>query len=144
MREALDAIEAARLANGPSDGRHHLAHLQVVDPAEYPRFEELGVGANIQPYWACNDAQMVELTLPFLPPERRALQYPFRSLRRPAPGSSGGSDWTVSTPNVMAEIEVAVNRISPEKRAARTLPAGRGARASMTRPRLHSRTAAHG
>ena len=25
-------------ANGPSDGRHHLAHLQVVDPADYPRF----------------------------------------------------------------------------------------------------------
>ena len=124
VREALDAIEAAQQANGPSDGRHHLAHLQVVDPAEYPRFKALGVAANIQPYWACNDAQMIDLTLPFLPAERGALQYPFRSLHAAGARLVGGSDWTVSTPNVLAEIEVAVNRISPEQRdAAPLLPA---------------------
>ena len=38
VREALDAIEAARAANGPTDGRHHLAHLQVVHPDDVPRF----------------------------------------------------------------------------------------------------------
>jgi predicted amidohydrolase YtcJ len=90
----------------------------VVDPAEYPRFRALGVAANIQPYWACNDPQMIELTLPFLPVERGALQYPFRSLHAAGARLVGGSDWTVSTPNVMAEIEVAVNRISPEQRDA--------------------------
>jgi hypothetical protein len=118
VREALDAIEAARAANGVSDGRHHLAHLQVVDPADYARFAQLGVGANIQPYWACNDAQMIELTLPFLPAERRDLQYPFHSLEAAGARLVGGSDWSVSTPNVMAEVEVAVNRISPERRDA--------------------------
>jgi len=118
VREALDAIGAARRANGPSGGRHHLAHLQVVDPADLPRFKQLDVSANIQPYWACNDAQMVELTLPFLAPGRATLQYPFRSLEAAGARLVGGSDWTVSTPNVMAEIEVAVNRISPENRAA--------------------------
>jgi predicted amidohydrolase YtcJ len=124
VREALDAIGAARVANGPSDGRHHLAHLQVVDPADYPRFAELGVGANIQPYWACNDAQMIELTLPFLPQGRRGLQYPFRSLQAAGARLVGGSDWSVSTPNVMAEVEVAVNRVSPERRDAQPfLPA---------------------
>ena len=118
VREALDAIEAARNANGPSDGRHHIAHLQVVDPTELPRFARLGVAANIQPYWACRDSQMVELTLPFLPPERAALQYPFRSLQEAGATLVGGSDWSVSTPNVMAEVEVAVNRVSPEERSA--------------------------
>ena len=121
VREALDAIEAAQQANGRSDGRHHLAHLQVVDPAEYPRFKALGVAANIQPYWACNDSQMIELTLPFLPAGRGALQYPFRSLHAAGARLVGGSDWTVSTPNVLAEIEVAVNRISPEQRDAQPL-----------------------
>jgi predicted amidohydrolase YtcJ len=121
VREALDAIEAAQQANGPSDGRHHIAHLQVVDPAEYARFRQLDVTANIQPYWACNDPQMLELTLPFLPAERGALQYPFRSLQAAGARLAGGSDWTVSTPNVLAEIEVAVNRISPEARAAEPL-----------------------
>jgi predicted amidohydrolase YtcJ len=118
VREALDAIQAARLTNGPSDGRHHLAHLQIVDPADYPRFRKLGVAANIQPYWACNDPQMVKLTLPFLPADRGALQYPFKSLHSAGARLVGGSDWTVSTPNVMAEIEVAVNRIGPEAREA--------------------------
>jgi predicted amidohydrolase YtcJ len=118
VREALDAVEAARLANGPSGGRPHLAHLQVVDQADMPRFKALGAAANIQPYWACNDEQMVDLTLPFLAPERAALQYPFASLRRAGARLVGGSDWSVSTPDVMAEIEVAVNRISPEDRSA--------------------------
>ena len=116
VREALDAIEAARAANGPSDNRHHLAHLQVVDPADIPRFRTLGAAANMQPYWACHDAQMDDLTLPYLAPERAALQYPFRTIHRSGAVLVGGSDWSVSTPNVMAELEVAVSRVSPEQR----------------------------
>lgn len=117
VREALDALEAARAANGPTDGRHHLAHLQIVDPADWPRFRQLNATANIQPFWACHDGQMVDLTLPYLAPERAALQYPFRSLQQAGARLAGGSDWTVSTPNVLAEAEVAVNRISPEDRS---------------------------
>ena len=116
VREALDAIEAARAANGPSDNRHHLAHLQVVDPADIPRFRTLGAAANMQPYWACHDAQMDDLTLPYLAPERAALQYPFRTIHRSGAVLVGGSDWSVSTPNVLAELEVAVSRVSPEAR----------------------------
>ncbi len=118
VRAGLDAVEIARTTNGPSDRRHHLAHLQVVDPADIARFRPLGAVANIQPYWACNDRQMTELTLPFLPPERASLQYPFRSLRRAGAVLAGGSDWTVSTPNVLMEVETAVNRAFPEDRAA--------------------------
>lgn len=118
VREALDAIEAARTANGPADRRHHLAHLQVVDPADVRRFAPLGAVANIQPLWACNDAQMVDLTLPFLPSDRARLQYPFASLARCGARLAGGSDWTVSTPNVLMEVETAVRRVSPEDRAA--------------------------
>jgi predicted amidohydrolase YtcJ len=116
VRQALDAVESARRANGMTDMRPHLAHLQVVDPADWSRFRELDAGANIQPYWACNDDQMTDLTLPFLAPERAALQYPIASMHRAGARLVGGSDWTVSTPNVMAEVEVAVTRISPEER----------------------------
>jgi predicted amidohydrolase YtcJ len=116
VREALDALDAARAANGKTDGRHHLAHLQVVDPADYGRFADLDATANIQPFWACYDAQMSVLTLPYLPVERSALQYPFRSLQRAGARLAGGSDWTVSTPNVLAEVEVAVTRVSHEDR----------------------------
>ena len=116
VRQGLDAVEAARRANGMTDTRPHLAHLQLVDPADWPRFAALGAGANIQPLWARNEAQMSELTIPFLPPERATLQYPFASLKRAGARLVGGSDWMVSTPNIMQQIEVAVRRVDPDHR----------------------------
>ena len=82
VREALDAIESARASNGISDNRHHISHLQIVHPDDVPRFKALDVVANAQPLWACNDPQMLELTVPFLEPERLAWMYPFGSLVR--------------------------------------------------------------
>jgi predicted amidohydrolase YtcJ len=61
---------------------------------------------------------MDELTIPFLGPERTRWQYPFRSLLRSGARLAMGSDWGVSTPNPLEEIEVAVNRVYPESRAA--------------------------
>ncbi|HYT30758.1 MAG TPA: amidohydrolase, partial [Actinomycetota bacterium] len=116
VREALDAVEAARDANGPWDARHHIAHIQLIHPDDLPRFASLGVVANAQPLWACNEPQMVELTIPFLGPERAARQYPFASLVRAGATLAAGSDWPVSSPNPLLEIEVAVNRIDPQDR----------------------------
>lgn len=113
VREVLDAVEAARAANGASDNRHCAAHIQVVHPDDVARFRSAGLVANGQPLWACNEPQMVELTLPFLGPERSAWQYPFASLVRSGSRLCFGSDWPVSTPDVMAQIHVAVNRTEP-------------------------------
>ncbi len=110
VREALDAIAAARHANGPTQGRHHIAHIQVVHPEDVPRFRDLAVLANCQPLWASNEPQMTELTLPFLGPERSAWQYPFGSLARSGAQLCFGSDWPVSSPNPMWEMHTAVNR----------------------------------
>ena len=117
-RDALDAVEAARAANGPSDHRHHVAHLQIVHPDDVPRFGALGVIANIQPLWACNDPQMSELTLPRLGEERMGWQYPFGDLARTGATLAAGSDWPVSTPNPLLEMEVAVTRVDPGERDA--------------------------
>lgn len=117
VREALDAVEAARKANGPG-GRHHLAHLQVVHPDDIRRFRQLGATANIQPLWATHETQMDELTIPFLGDERAAWQYPFGSLSRAGATIAAGSDWSVSTPDVMLGIHTAVNRIEPGLSAA--------------------------
>ncbi|MGW2824538.1 amidohydrolase [Streptomyces sp. NPDC001443] len=113
VRDALDAIEAARAANGPSDTRPHLAHLQVVHPDDVPRFARLGATANIQPLWAAHEPQMDELTIPFLGPERAAWQYPFGSLLRSGATLAAGSDWPVSSPDPLQGVHVAVNRVQP-------------------------------
>lgn len=117
VRNALDAIEQARRANGHSDNRHHIAHIQLVHPADIPRFRELDVVANCQPYWAQTEPQMDELTVPFLGRERADLQYPFGDLQRSGAVLAMGSDWSVTTANPLEEIEVAVTRIDPENRA---------------------------
>ena len=113
VRDALDAIEAARAANGPSDTRPHLAHLQVVHPDDVPRFARLGAIANIQPLWAAHDPQMDELTIPFLGPQRATWQYPFGALLRSGARLAAGSDWPVSSPDPLQGIHVAVNRVAP-------------------------------
>lgn len=114
VREALDAVEAARAAHGPNDARHHLAHLQVIHPDDIGRFRTLGATANMQPLWAAHEPQMDELTIPFLGPERSAWQYPFGDLLRAGATLAAGSDWPVSSPDPIQGIHVAVNRRPPE------------------------------
>jgi predicted amidohydrolase YtcJ len=116
VRLALDAVEAARSANGMTDHRHHIAHLEVVNPSDVPRFAPLGVAANIQPLWASDDDQMRTLRVPLLGPDRAEWQYPFASLLRAGATLAGGSDWTVTSANPLLEIEVAVNRVDPDTR----------------------------
>jgi hypothetical protein len=110
VRESLDAIEAARTANGDNDLRHTLAHIQVVHPDDVPRFAELGVVANMQPLWARHEDQMDLLTIPFLGRRRAAWQYPFGSLQRAGAALASGSDWPVSTANPLEIIHTSVNR----------------------------------
>jgi predicted amidohydrolase YtcJ len=113
VRNSLDAVEAALRANGASDRRHHVAHLQVVHPDDVPRFAALGVVANCQALWAQSDAQMEELTIPFLGPDRGGFQYPFESIRRAGARLCMGSDWSVSSADPLEQLEVAVNRVGP-------------------------------
>jgi predicted amidohydrolase YtcJ len=116
VRSALDAIEAARRANPSSEQRHHLAHVQLIHPADLPRFAALGTVATIQPIWACHEPTMDQRTISFLGPERSAWQYPFASLLRHGARLAAGSDWPVSSANPLLEIEVATTRIDEAER----------------------------
>lgn len=122
VREALDAIEAARTKNGPGDRRHCVAHIEIVHPDDVARFAELGVVANCQPLWACREPQLNELTLPFLGVERAEWLYPFESIRRAGARLCFGSDWPVSTPDVLAQLHVAVTRTPPPDPGAAPAP----------------------
>ncbi len=117
VRMCLDAVEAARAANPLSDNRHHIAHLQVVQASDVPRFRALGVTANLQTYWAQSEPQMDELTIPVLGADRAALQYPFASLHRSGAMLAMGSDWGVTTANPLEQLEVALTRVDPANRA---------------------------
>jgi predicted amidohydrolase YtcJ len=119
VREALDAVAAARRANGMTDTRPTIAHIQVIHPDDIGRFRALGVVANAQPYWACHEDQMDTLTIPRLGAERAARQYPFGSLLAAGATLAMGSDWAVSTANPLLEMEIAVTRVSDLQRGER-------------------------
>ena len=112
VRASLDAVEAARRANGPSDTRPHIAHIQVIHPDDIPRFRTLDVAANAQPLWAAHESQMDVLTIPFIG-DRWRWQYPFRSLKAAGAVVAMGSDWSVSSANPIWEMHMAVERRPP-------------------------------
>ncbi len=122
IRTALDAVEAARSANADWDRRPVITHVQLVDPADLPRFSELGVIANFQALWAQRDDLMDVLTAPRIGPQRTDRQYPMARLLRGTaehPGRatlSTGSDWPVSTNAPMEILRVAVTRETVEGR----------------------------
>lgn len=115
VRQALDVLAHVRAVNGARDSRHHLAHLQVVHPADISRFAGLGAVANMQPLWASHEEQMDVLTIPFLGERRAAWQYPFGSLQRAGARLAGGSDWPVSSGDPLQMIHTAVNRSGFER-----------------------------
>jgi len=107
---ALDALAAVPEAQR-INGRHHIAHLQFINPADLERFAKLGVTGNFQPLWACKDDQNDKLTLPFVGLERANWQYRIASLLRAGTRVAFGSDWPVSSADPLQELHVAVNRM---------------------------------
>jgi len=113
VREALDAFAAARAANGVRDSRHQIAHLEMIDTLDVPRFAQLGVLANFQALWAFRDSYVRDLTEPVLGPERSSRLYPLGAVARAGGTIVGGSDWNVSSMNPLEAIQVGVTRRDP-------------------------------
>ncbi|MGN6088029.1 MAG: amidohydrolase [Actinomycetales bacterium] len=114
VRAALDAIERATAGRDPRETRPVIAHTQLVQPADLPRFAALGVIANFEPLWTQTDDSMTELTMPRLGARRSAWQYPMGSLVRSGARLSFGSDWPVSSPDPVAGLRVAISRTTPD------------------------------
>lgn len=102
VHHALDALEAARKANGNTSGRHHIAHLFDIAAADLPRFQQLGVTANLQGAWS-SDAPPVEY-FPRVGHDHHSAErlYPFGQLERAGAQLCAGSDWPVSTADPLA------------------------------------------
>lgn len=115
IRFALNAAENAQKENGIHDARTSLAHIQLIDPADVPRFGQLRVIPVFQPLWAYEDSYIRDLTIPKLGPERMRWNYPMRSVAQHGAMMAMGSDWSVSSVNPLDGIEVSVTRRDPEE-----------------------------
>jgi predicted amidohydrolase YtcJ len=112
VRETLDVFEKARAAG--SKQLFSIAHLQLVDPADLPRFAKLEVAASLQLLWAQPDNYSIDALTPWIGAERLARQYPARSLAAAGATIAGGSDWDVTSFNPFEAMATAMSRRNPE------------------------------
>ncbi|WP_318217321.1 amidohydrolase [Streptomyces sp. SCL15-6] len=111
IRTVLDAVARARGTNGPRDARHQVVHVECCDPADVPRFAELGVVACMQPrHCAPEIAGPGQDWARNVGPARWHKAWPMRSLHRAGATLAFSSDWNVAEMDPMVGLYTAVTR----------------------------------
>jgi predicted amidohydrolase YtcJ len=116
IRASLDALEAAIKTNPTWDRRPTIVHVQLLDPADLPRFTELGIIANFGPLWTRQDPMQAVSSAPRIGPERTDRQYLLRSLIDNGTRVAFGSDWPVTSEIPLEGIAVPVHRQTPDRK----------------------------
>jgi hypothetical protein len=107
----LDAVEAARRANGPRDARHQVVHVECLRRTDLPRFAELGVVACMQPRHASPEIAGPGHAWAEAVGEGRWHQaWPLRSLHEHGAVLAFSSDWNVAEMEPMVGVQCAVTR----------------------------------
>jgi predicted amidohydrolase YtcJ len=116
VKLALDRFEAALRKHGDTGARHMIEHLELVDPADIPRFAELGVVASVQPeHVVCGIDSYKHNCYPSrLGRERERCTWPFKSLLRAKAVLAAGSDTPVASSNPMMGIMTGMQRLHPD------------------------------
>jgi len=115
-RNALDAFAATRDVWQPLGLRHRIEHAQCLDPADVPRFAELGVACSIQLSHAASDRDLAERFWG----DRLQGSYAFRSLWDSGAVVVNGSDAPVEELDPLAGIRAGVLRTIDERPGWRT------------------------
>ena len=85
----LDMVEEMVRRNGDRDRRFRVVHAQVLAPRDIPRFGQLGLIAEVQPYHAIDDMRWMQQRIG----ARARTAYAFKSLQEAGAVLSFGSDW---------------------------------------------------
>jgi len=107
IRTILDLYARLEKEDGPADRRPRIEHVQHIDPADYPRFAQLGVIASMQPYHAIDDGRWA---VKALGPERIKSSYGWKSLLDAGATLAFGSDWPVAPLDPLMGIYAAATR----------------------------------
>jgi cyanophycinase len=110
VREGLNAIAAMRAAHPSDDVRPAIAHDEVVDPGDYPRYADLGALPVLSFQWEKPAADINSSAMPYLGPVRAALVEPSGLLKVYGARVVFGSDWPVDPLDEWLAMQVAVTR----------------------------------
>jgi predicted amidohydrolase YtcJ len=111
-RAALDAFEATADAWRPLGLRQRIEHAQLLDPAEVPRFAQIGVSASVQFSHAPSDRDLADRVW-----EGHRGAYAYRSLLDAGARLANGSDAPVEELDPLKGIVAAVLRTLDERPA---------------------------
>ena len=109
VRAALDAAETLRREMPKADIRPAIAHDEIVDPSDYPRFRELDVTAVLSFQWGKPAGDTLGL-VGYFTPERMQRLEPAGLLAAAGARIAFGSDWPVDPLNEWFALKVGVTR----------------------------------
>jgi len=115
VRAALDAIEAARKANGESGIPHEISHVNIVSPSDIPRFTELNAIPDLSPvFWYPHP--VLKVLERNLGPERVSRMWRIHDFLVSGAVAAYGSDWPAITPNTnpWRAMEAMITRRDPD------------------------------
>lgn len=110
VRLALDAYESAAEANGTSDERHRIEHIETITADDVPRFGKLGVIASFQPLHAYPNEDTLNVWARNVGPERAQRGFAWNSIESAGGNLAFGSDWPVVTLNPWPGLQNALTR----------------------------------
>ena len=106
----LDVYEEAQKLSGTKDIRNAITHLQLVDEKDFARMAKLGVVAVVDPYWHFYIKEYADVLNDVIGENRQKAQYPLKSFFKAGVVTSFASDYSVTEPNTLAGIQMAVTR----------------------------------
>jgi predicted amidohydrolase YtcJ len=114
IRLALDAYEEANKANGHSDARDKIEHIEDPSAQDIPRFGKLGVIASMQPLHATPNHDILDVWAVNVGLQRAQRAWPWHDILAGGAHMSFGSDWPVVTLNPWPGVQILLTRETPE------------------------------
>ncbi len=110
VRAALDGIEALRQSLPDADIRAAIAHDEIVDPADFPRYKQLNAIPVLSFQWEKRAPDTVDAAEEYLGAARYEYIEPAGYLQSAGARIAFGSDWPVDQLNEWFAMKVAVTR----------------------------------
>jgi predicted amidohydrolase YtcJ len=110
VHEGLDGIQIVRAAFPGKDVRAAIAHDEIVDPADFPRFERLNAIPVLSFQWEKPASDTVDNARDYLGPARYKYMEPAGFLAAAGARIAYGSDWPVDPLDEWFALKVGVTR----------------------------------
>jgi predicted amidohydrolase YtcJ len=110
VREGLNGIEAMRARFPDKDIRAAIAHDEIVDPSDYPRYAKLNAIPVLSFQWAKPASDTVDGAKDYLGPARFKIMEPEGLLEAAGARITYGSDWPVDPLDEWFALKVGITR----------------------------------